>query len=125
MFKLRQTCARGVLPGRSGGCAAPLRYRLVLCALLVACLPVGPAAAAPTPPPPARATATVTATAPAVPRGATSGHSLVRDALPEFLGSLGAGVLLALAGAGVKRFRARRARVEDGAQVEDRSGPVG
>ncbi|MGW2048764.1 hypothetical protein ACWCPF_26815 [Streptomyces sp. NPDC001858] len=40
-------------------------------------------------------------------------HSLVRDALPEFLGSLMAGLLLAVAGVVVSRIRARRARRED------------
>ncbi|MFD7249436.1 hypothetical protein [Streptomyces sp. NPDC059895] len=44
----------------------------------------------------------------------------MRDALPEFLGSLGAGVLLAVAGVGVNRFRARRTA----ARGEGAAGPV-
>ncbi|AVH57581.1 MULTISPECIES: hypothetical protein [Streptomyces] len=80
---------------------------MLVCALLLASLPVAPAAGAPTAPAPA---------APAVPDGATGGHSLVRDALPEFLGSLGAGVLLALAAAAIRQSRARRARREDGSR---------
>ncbi|MFI5797007.1 hypothetical protein [Streptomyces sp. NPDC051677] len=43
----------------------------------------------------------------------TQGHSLLRDALPEFLGSLAAGVLLAVAGVVVNRLRARRTRGQE------------
>ncbi|MEV7641343.1 hypothetical protein AB0O32_15505 [Streptomyces rubiginosohelvolus] len=36
-------------------------------------------------------------------------YAVLRDALPEFLGSLGAGLVLALCGWGVARLRSRRA----------------